>query len=110
MLQLENVTGDPSLDPHGRLAASWIERALTQASVAQVIPLQGLSGEEAEAARTASPATVAQDARAELVVTGEYYRRGEELEVVAHVLKPASEQTLFDLQGARGDLQDPCRL
>jgi tetratricopeptide (TPR) repeat protein len=107
VLQLENVTGDPSLDPMGRLAASWIERALTQASVAQVIPLQSVSGEEAEAARTASPATVAQDAKVELVITGEYYRRGEELEVVAHILRPASEQTLFDLQGARGDPQDP---
>jgi tRNA A-37 threonylcarbamoyl transferase component Bud32/tetratricopeptide (TPR) repeat protein len=105
--EFENLTADPSLDPLGRLAASWVERSLTQSAVAQVIPLQQQGGEEVEAARTASPAAVANRFGAELVVTGEYYRRGEDLEVVAHILHPAEERTLYDLQGARGDPQDP---
>jgi tetratricopeptide (TPR) repeat protein len=89
------------------LAAWRIEQALTQAAVAQVVPLQSAGGPEAEAARTASAASVARDLRTELVVTGEYYRRGDSLEVVAHVLRPASEQVLYDLPGVRGDPQDP---
>jgi tetratricopeptide (TPR) repeat protein len=109
VLQLENMTGDPSLDPLGRLGASWMERALTQAAVAQVVPLQSLAGAEGEAARTAAPATVAREMRAELVVTGEYYRRGQEIEVVAHVLRPGADQVLFDLEGVRGDPADPMK-
>jgi tetratricopeptide (TPR) repeat protein len=107
VMEMENVTGDPSLDPLGRVGASWIERALTQSGIVHVVPLQSLSGEEAEAIRGASAAAVADQVRAGLVVTGEYYRRGEGLEVVAHILDPMDARTLFDLQGARGNPADP---
>ena len=45
MMELENLTGDPTLDPLGRQAASTIERVLTQGSVATVVPVQGMRGE-----------------------------------------------------------------
>jgi tetratricopeptide (TPR) repeat protein len=41
------------------------------------------------------------------VVTGEYYRRGEELEVVAHILDPVEGRNVYDLQGAQGNPDDP---
>jgi len=104
----KNLTGDPSLDPFGRQVAAVVERDLTQAAVAQVVPLPTAANDGQNAAATQTdPAALARDLRVELVVTGEYYLRGDSVEMVSRILKPAAGKVLFNLPGARGRRQAP---
>ena len=107
VMTFENETGDSSLGPMGRRLAGWIEDQLRRAAVAPVIPLHSYTGAEAAALRIGDPRTAAVELNAELVVTGEYYRTGAELEFLAHILKPSGEKAIADLPAAGGSVENP---
>lgn len=103
----ENPTNDVSLDLLGRQAAYRVEQALTQAAVVQVLPL-GSGAETREGDRGLSWAQErGREAGAELVVTGEVYRRGEEVEIIPRVVAAGTGRVVFNLQGARGRAEEP---
>ncbi|MCG6988885.1 MAG: serine/threonine-protein kinase [Gemmatimonadetes bacterium] len=103
-----NLTGDASLNPFGRQVATAVERDLTQSAVVRVVPIpEAATDGSGEAATAPDPAKLARDLRVELVVTGEYYLRGDSVEMVSRILKPAAGKVLFNLPGARGPRRAP---
>lgn len=78
-----NRTSDPSLDPLGAMAADWIARALAGTGLVDVAGTQSdlaardTAGASVASQSVASLATLATLAKAGLVISGSYYRRGD---------------------------------
>jgi len=80
----ENQTGDPALDPVGRMAQDWITQGIARTGLVKVVPtleaLRSFQHVEAQAGALGAAAGVrafAEEAGAALVVWGSYYRQGE---------------------------------
>ena len=109
VLPLQNRTGDPSLDPVGRLAADWITQGVTRAGLGRIMPLSDLlrtfaPGEDVGAMATAETARAT---GAGIVVTGSYYRVGDELQFQARVLNAGDEALIDAAEPVTTDIDDP---
>ncbi len=96
----ENQTGDPALDPLGRMAADWLTQGLTQTQLLDVVPssstlylgasTQGTGAPGAVGVGTGQSSTdplraLALATGAATVVSGAYYRQGDSLRFQAQV-------------------------
>jgi hypothetical protein len=109
VLPYDNQTGDPALEPIGRMAAEWITEGLAQTGGVQVAP--NLMVVEALATwRGAGAPTVEQVARnlaSGIAVTGSYYRQGDSLEFHSEVVDVPSGRPLGMVEAVRGPVRDP---
>jgi tetratricopeptide (TPR) repeat protein len=89
VVPFRNQTGDPSLDPLGRMIADWVTQGLLQTGLADVIPPERLpQPEENESIRS-----IAKGTGASTIVTGSYYKLGETIQFQAKVMD-ANEKIL----------------
>ncbi len=102
----ENQTGEPDLDPLGRMAADWITQALHESGVVDVVPSTiGLSPRPDFAAREPSgAAALAEATGAGTIVVGAYYRRGDSVEIGAQVIDAADGDLLSAVPAVRSPL------
>jgi len=114
VLPYDNETGDPELDPIGRMVAEWITEGLSRTGEVQVVPslmvLEAIGRVQTEEERTAGITPVSRTAEASgagIAVTGAYYLHGEELEVRSEVVDLASGASLGAVEGVRGPRIDP---
>jgi len=114
VLPYQNETGDPALDPVGRMVAEWITEGLAQTGEVPVVPtlivLQTLDGITAGAAQRGGRSPVQQLARlteSRIAVTGSYYKRGDSLEFHSEVLDVAASRPLAAIQPVRARVSDP---
>jgi tetratricopeptide (TPR) repeat protein len=114
VLPYENLTGDPSLDPVGRMAADWITEGLAQTGEVEVIPnsivLEALATARQEG-REAEDEMVLQRivdlTGSGIRVTGSYYLRGDQLELHSEVVDAASGTPLAVVEAVQGSPGDP---
>ena len=102
VMPFENITGDRSLDPLGRLAADWISQGLLQIEHIEVV--SGSVG--AEPAAGAVPAGDAARARANgnragTVIVGAYYPNGTDLEMHGRLIETGGGKVLYAAEPAR---------
>jgi DNA-binding SARP family transcriptional activator/TolB-like protein/tetratricopeptide (TPR) repeat protein len=95
----ENLTGDPALDPLGRMATDWITQGLDQLTVINVVPsTSGLIGRpdlrSQGGAGSGDLRALARATGARTVVTGTYYRTGDSLGFQAQVVDARSGRLL----------------
>ena len=90
---LENETGDPALDPMGRMAADWIAHGLMQAGTLEVIPATSSSVALAEIEKHGLRA-IARETGAGTVISGRYYRENGKLSMQAQVTDVAEGRLL----------------
>ncbi|MGD8700743.1 MAG: BTAD domain-containing putative transcriptional regulator [Gemmatimonadales bacterium] len=114
VLPLENQTGDPSLDPIGRLAADWITRGLADTDFLQVAAVGefggGEVGEEEEAREGEALArgiAMAEENGAGTLVWGTYYRQGPGLEFHVQMTDVADRELLEAVGPIRSSGRDP---
>jgi tetratricopeptide (TPR) repeat protein/TolB-like protein len=82
VVPFRNQTGDPSLDPLGRMIADWTTQSLLQTGLAEVVPPEALGGLDASRGiRSVVDAT-----GASLLVTGSYYKVGDSIQFQTQVL------------------------
>jgi predicted Ser/Thr protein kinase/TolB-like protein len=82
VVPFRNQTGDPSLDPLGRMIADWTTQSLLQTGLAEVVPPEVLLGLDAsKGIRSVVDAT-----GATLLVTGSYYKVGDSIQFQTQVL------------------------
>ena len=84
-----NQTGDPSLDPLGRMIADWTTQSLLQTGLAEVIPPERLPQLE----ETKSISSIAKATGASIIILGSYYKLGETIQFQAKILD-ANEKIL----------------
>ncbi len=106
VLPFENVTGDSSLDPLGRMTADWISQGLLQTENIEVVTLGVGPG-----AVTTKPheelKTLAVKNSAGTVVSGSYYASGKDLEFQARLTDAVAGKLLFALEPVRGPREQP---
>jgi len=102
---LENETGDPSLDPVGRMAADWIARGLAETALLRVMtPITALKISEIAEAEAASGTRedrlreVARQAGAGMVVWGSLYRQGDSLLLSSQIVRAPDGELLSALE------------
>jgi serine/threonine-protein kinase len=92
----DNQTGDPALDPLGRMAADWLTQGLTQTQLLDVVPssstlYSGPSGALGGAGATSAVAdrlgALAEATGAGTLVSGAYYRQGDSVRFQAQVTR-----------------------
>jgi DNA-binding SARP family transcriptional activator len=86
-----NETGDPDLDPLGRMAADWVTHGIDESGVADVVPSTiGLAPRpdltDRQMAREGGATALAEATGAGLIVAGAYYRRGDSVEFQTQVI------------------------
>jgi DNA-binding SARP family transcriptional activator/TolB-like protein len=112
---LENATGDPTLDPVGRLAADWILTVLGNDNFLQVVPREvanvpvdvAASGDAGRAAPALAGLGIARANRAGLLISGRYYRSGSGLELHASLIDTETGQVVESFGPVRSDTPDP---
>jgi tetratricopeptide (TPR) repeat protein len=104
----ENETGDPALDPLGRMTSDWITQGLSRIDGLEVVPsISVLYAQPAAARRPASTDPVRQlgrDMRAGTVVSGAYYLQGDTLRFQARItdaVRGRVLEALAPINGAR---------
>jgi tetratricopeptide (TPR) repeat protein len=89
VVPFRNQTGDPSLDPLGKMIADWTTQSLLQTGLAEVVPPERLFQlEENNSARD-----IAKSTGASTIVMGSYYKPGETIQFQAKILD-ANEKIL----------------
>jgi serine/threonine protein kinase len=82
IVPFRNQTGDPSLDPLGKMVADWTTQSLLQTGLAEVVLPEMLSDLDAsKGVRSVVDAT-----GATLLVTGSYYKVGDSIQFQTRVL------------------------
>jgi serine/threonine protein kinase/tetratricopeptide (TPR) repeat protein len=82
VVPFENQTGDPSLDPLGRMVADWATQSLLQSGLAEVVPPERLR----DLQKNQSVGSIAEATGASTIVMGSYYKVGENIQFQAKVL------------------------
>ncbi|HUQ83010.1 MAG TPA: BTAD domain-containing putative transcriptional regulator [Gemmatimonadaceae bacterium] len=100
----ENRTGDAALDPVGPMASDWVTHGLEQTGVVAVAsPARAERFDEKE--RT--PSMPAQELGAGTVISGAYYRVGDQLRVHVQVAGVAGNEVLDSFDALGGTAADP---
>ncbi len=108
----DNQTGDPTLDPLGRMAADWVTERLGQIEVVDVVPsATGLPARPdlgaAETSGARGVRALAEATGAGTVIAGAYYRSGDEIEFQAQVVDARSGELLSAVAPVGGALATP---
>ena len=103
----ENITGDSTLDPLGRMAADWITQGLDQVSVVEVMPSEAAGPGPGSRGWAGSGAfrALARAAGAGTVVSGRYYLSGDSLRFQARIVDSRTgrlRSVLGPVTGSRG--------
>lgn len=106
----ENITGDPDLDPEGRIVALFVTRNLGRIEGLDVVPSEAFllppTGPPVSdsAGPMLSPAqTLAERTKAGLVIHGSYYLAGGDLMYQAEVYDATRREILFSAEPIRAD-------
>ena len=110
----QNETGDPSLDPLGRMATDRVTAGLTYSSFVSVVGL----GTQLLSLEAIIPDTGSTEGSGRLqalahangtgtVVWGSYYLQGDNLHFLAHVTEAATGEELATIESVRGPVDDP---
>ena len=106
----ENQTGDPSLDPLGRMAADWITRGIQRTALLEAVApeatLQLVTGTRpaAEEART-----LAEFTGAGTIISGAVYLLEDSLQFQAHVSDVENQRILISVESDRSARSNPGR-
>jgi DNA-binding SARP family transcriptional activator len=111
---LENQSGDPSLEPVGRMAADWITQGLAGAEYLQVVPSSELildvgsdSGGLPVPDHDALGRRAAEEAGAGTLVSGRFYASGDGLEFHIQILEMPGWELLESIGPIRSATMDP---
>ena len=113
---LENLSGDPDLDPIGQMAADWIIQGLSQTSLVEVVPSIGALVSSRNVQEMAGPLEAmawvrafAEETGAGLVVAGAHYLQGDSIFLQARVTDARQGKVLRALGPVSGPAAEPLR-
>jgi tetratricopeptide (TPR) repeat protein len=106
----ENRTGDPGLDPLGSMAGHWLVQSLQATGGLRVVPFEASLAVDrrADVAATEGRLVVlAEETGARIVVTGSFYREGDQLTFQAEISDAESRELLHAPEPIRAPLDSP---
>jgi tetratricopeptide (TPR) repeat protein len=105
----ENQTGDPKLNPVGRMAADWIMQGLQQTGLVAVAPTPLDESTPGTAESKKRLQDIARETGAGTVVSGAYYLQGNILRFQAKVTDERNGKLLAALDPVTGPAEDPTK-
>jgi len=112
----QNRTGDASLDRLGEIAADLISQDLYKVTGVEVVPSEAVAEVTARARRSAPDGDedpvrlLARDMGASVVVSGEYYRIGNDLQVLSHITDARQMTRVASPEPVQGPAGQPMAL
>jgi TolB-like protein len=107
----ENQTGDPALDPLGRMTSDWITQGLSRVEGLQVVPSTSVLYAQPTGSRTKTGRdpirALAEETGSGTVVSGAYYLQGDTLQLQAKVTDVVRGRLLEGLEPVRGPRNAP---
>ena len=105
----ENQTGDPNLAHLGPMASDWITQGLAQTGLLEVVVARGglRSGADNGENPAARIRALVEETNAELVVSGAYYRQGDQLQFQARLTDPEEDRLLMALNPVVAPVDSP---
>jgi hypothetical protein len=110
VMTFENLAGNATLDPVGRMAAEWLTQGLAGTGIVEVVPaitvltvMRAIEG----SADLAGARTVARELGAGTVVWGAYYSSAGRLSFSTHITDVASGRLLGSLDPVSAPMDDP---
>jgi TolB-like protein len=104
----ENRTGDPALQPVGRMAQDWLAQGIARAGLVDVVDPRAVFVQTHQAAGAAVDAsTLARRTGAALIVSGSFYRTGDTLFVQAAVTDAATSRIVRAVGPILATVQNP---
>lgn len=112
----DNRTGEPSLDPLGRVAADWISRGLERTGMFEVVPslpamatVRDVAADAPDAAGLDRLRRLAEATGAGVVISGTYYVRGDSLRIHAQAVDATERRLLRAIEPVIGARDEPTR-
>ncbi len=105
----ENQTGDPNLAHLGPMSSDWITQGLSQTGLLEVVVARGglTSGPNDEDNAEARIRALAEETNAQLVVSGAYYRQGEQVQFQTRLTDPKEDRLLMALNPVVAPVDSP---
>ena len=105
----ENQTGDPNLAHLGPMASDWITQGLAQTELLDVVVARGglTSGPNDGESTAARIRALVQETNAQLVVSGAYYRQGDQLQFQTRLTDPEKDRLLMALNPVVAPVDSP---
>ncbi len=105
----ENQTGDPNLAHLGPMASDWITQGLAQTGLLEVVVARGglTSGPNDGETTAARIRALVQETNAQLVVSGAYYRQGDQLQFQTRLTDPEEDRLLMALNPVVAPVDSP---
>ena len=108
VVPFDNRTGDPANDVIGLLVADWMTQRLPETGGLKIIASSSaVAAQRLAGGRTASPVDIGRQVAAGTVVTGAYYRLGDQLQIKAEVVAADSGELLHDVAPVAGQIAEP---
>jgi DNA-binding SARP family transcriptional activator len=110
VIAFDNQTGDPELDPLGRMAADWITRGIQQTALLEAVPPEATQQLVAGTKRAGEgERTLAELTGAGTLISGAVYLLEDSLQFQAHVTDVENRRILVSVESDRSARSDPGR-
>jgi serine/threonine protein kinase/tetratricopeptide (TPR) repeat protein len=112
----ENRTGDPSLDPIGRLMSDWVTQGIMNNELAEVIPTTVMLQMIQEAgpvggglADRTNLIELAVATNSRILISGMFYTVGEDIQFEAQIIDAQENDVMMTLERVRGPRGEPMK-
>jgi serine/threonine protein kinase/tetratricopeptide (TPR) repeat protein len=112
----ENRTGDPSLDPIGRLMSDWVTQGIINNELAEVIPTTAMLPMIQDAgpvggglADRTKLITLAVATNSRILISGVFYGVGEDMQFQAQIIDAQENDVMVTLEPVRGARGEPMK-
>jgi class 3 adenylate cyclase/tetratricopeptide (TPR) repeat protein len=103
----ENQTGEESLNPLGRMASDWITQGIAETGLLSVVPSVAILSTDHIHQNMDAIQALAKETRAQTIITGVYYKQGENLQFYAHIVDAGKVEVLNALGPINGPVSNP---
>ncbi len=112
----ENRTGDPSLDPIGRLMSDWVTQGIMNNELAEVIPttvmlpmIQDAGPVGGGLADHTKLVDLAMATNSRILISGMFYGVGEDIQFQAQIIDAQENDVMVTLERVRGPRSEPMK-
>jgi tetratricopeptide (TPR) repeat protein len=106
----ENQTGDANLDPLATMVPEWVSQGLVETGLVQIVPTNTVRATVASGATAgtgvASPVSLAVKTDAGIVVSGSYYRDGDQIRFQTQIIDAARDEVIVGVEPVSKPLPD----
>ena len=103
----ENQTGDESLDPVGRMTSDWITQGIASTGLISMVPSFKLKAIDEIHQNMDGIRSLAEETTAQTIITGVFYREGDQLQFHAHIVNALNGEILNVIGPVSGEVDDP---